>query len=343
MATNPVASVILPYRNSEHTIDRCIKSIINQSFTDWELVAIDDHSIDNSTLKLKRFSLMDNRIKLFQNDGEGIVDALNQGISIAKSDIIIRMDSDDEMLPARINEQIEYLRRNQDVGLIASSVKYITERNSSFCGKGYSLYVDWSNQILDFRKIQLHQFEESPFAHPSVCFRKELVVEHGGYQHGIFPEDYELWLRWLSKGVRMEKLKACLLNWYDSENRLSRTGERYSQQAFQGIKAKYLTIWIENQKFENRNIRVWGMGKVARRQIKYLLNEGLTIDGYYEVDPRKIGKFYNGKKIVEIKEISRMRNEFILVLTGSRKAKEKIKEFLCSKNLTIGRDFIFLV
>ena len=97
MANNSVASIVLPYRNSVRTLERCLISIIGQTFRNWELIAVNDCSEDNSLQVLESFQKIDNRIKSFNSPGKGIVDALNFGISRAKSEIIIRMDSDDEM------------------------------------------------------------------------------------------------------------------------------------------------------------------------------------------------------------------------------------------------------
>ena len=92
------------------------------------------------------------------------------------------MDSDDEMHPDRIKEQVEFLNANSSVGLISSKVLYKAENSEDFSGKGYSLYVDWINQILSHNEIKLHRFEESPFAHPSVAFRRTLIHKYGGLQ-----------------------------------------------------------------------------------------------------------------------------------------------------------------
>ena len=186
MATNSVASIVLPYRNSVRTLERCLVSIIGQTFRNWELIAVNDYSKDNSLQVLESFQKIDNRIKSFNSPGKGIVDALNFGISSAKSEIIIRMDSDDEMQPDRIKEQVDFLNANSNVGLISSKVLYKAENTQAFTGKGYSLYVDWINQILSQNEIQLHRFEESPFAHPSVTFRRTLIDKYGPYRDGNF-------------------------------------------------------------------------------------------------------------------------------------------------------------
>ena len=342
MATNSVASIVLPYRNSVRTLERCLVSIIGQTFRNWELIAVNDCSKDNSLQVLESFQKIDNRIKSFNSPGKGIVDALNFGISSAKSEIIIRMDSDDEMQPDRIKEQVEFLNVNSSVGLISSKVLYKADNTKGFNGKGYSLYVDWINQILSHNEIKLHRFEESPFAHPSVTFRRTLIHKYGAYREGNFPEDYELWLRWLSNGVKMEKLRSNLLTWYDSPQRLSRIGTCYSEDAFQQVKAAYLSKWLKEQNLLKKKISGWGLGKVAKKQIKHLQSQHINFSRFYEVDPAKVGNFYQGSPIVSFNEISLDQEEFILVLTGSRGAKEKIHKFLTGKSLSLGADYLFI-
>ncbi len=342
MATKPVASIILPYRNSASTLNRCLESIISQDFGQWELLAVNDHSDLESIKILKEFSRSDQRIIPINSYGKGICASLNSGIMNARSDIIIRMDSDDAMKPNRIREQVNFLEDNSDIGLIASKVSYLVDKNSLIDGRGYASYVEWLNGIVSFNEIEINQFEESPFAHPSVAFRKSLVDDYGGYKEGDFPEDYELWLRWLSKGVKMQKLQSNLLDWYDSKNRLSRQDTRYSQNAFQYVKAIYLSLWLKKEKFSDKKVSAWGVGKVARKQTRHLLNQKIKISRFYEVDPKKIGLNYQGSQICSIDEISNANDEIILVLCGTRDAKNTILKFMNERGLKQGNDFLFL-
>ena len=342
MATKPVASIVLPYWNAERTLNRCLNSILNQTCRDWELIAVNDFSSDNSVKIIEGLQKIDSRIKSLHSPTKGIVEALNFGISSSASGIIIRMDSDDEMHPDRIRKQIEFLNANPDIGLVSSKVSYKLENSEDFSGKGYSLYVDWINGVLSNEEIKLHQFEESPFAHPSVAFRKVLIHQYGGYREGNFPEDYELWLRWLSKGVKMQKLNSNLIQWHDSKGRLSRTGVCYSEDAFQEVKALYLGKWLEQSGIKQKKISCWGLGKIAKRQIHHLSVNHVNISKFYEVDPRKVGNSYHVSPIYSINEIRKDKKEFILVLTGSRGAKEEIQKFLTGKGLSLGTDYLFI-
>ena len=89
-------------------------------------------------------------------------------------------------------------------------------------------------------------------------------------------------------------------------------------------------------------ISVWGLGKVAKKQIKHLQSQDINLSRFYEVDPAKVGNFYQGSPIFSFNEISLDQKEFILVLTGSRGAKEKIHKFLTGKSLSLGADYLFI-
>ena len=132
------------------------------------------------------------------------MNALNQGLEESTSELIARMDSDDEMHPARLLEQVSFLDNRDDIGLVATMVKHVPSGDHDT--RGHQNYVNWTNTIISSRDISTNRFIESPFAHPSVMFRKELISRYGGYQNGDFPEDYELWLRLLRNNVKMEKI-----------------------------------------------------------------------------------------------------------------------------------------
>ena len=115
MATKPVASIILPYRNSGSTLTRCMESIMNQDLGQWELLAVNDHSDVHSIKILEEFSRADQRINLINSCGRGISACLNSGIMNARSDIIIRMDCDDTHEPKYIPDILKKLDQGYDV------------------------------------------------------------------------------------------------------------------------------------------------------------------------------------------------------------------------------------
>ena len=332
----PKVSIILPFKNSSRTIKECINSILRQRFIHWELIAIDDHSTDSSDRILQSFTKRDKRITILKNPGNGIVDSLNFGIKKATTRLIARMDADDIMHPLRLSLQVGRLEIQREIGLISCLVNHVPIGDHDT--RGYQKYVTWINQVCSPYEISLNQFIESPFAHPSVVFRRELVSKYGGYRKGEFPEDYELWLRFLEKGVQMEKIKEYLLDWQDSKERVSRTGSEYKIGAFQNLKSIYLKKWIEKKVHPNKSLHAWGAGKFAQQQIKYLNRVGISVGVTYEIDPKKIKR---QKGILHINQIPSPDKCFILCLVGKDEVRGKITEFLTKKRYIIEKDFIF--
>ena len=229
------ASIVLPYRDSAETLDECLKSIQGQYLKDWELLAVNDHSSDNSEKIVRGYASKDSRIKPMKSIPKGLVPALNLGTMHSVAPFVARMDADDRMLPERLRAQVGFMEKNPEVGLVSCKVEYFSSSPNDT--RGYESYVDWTNKLLSHKEISVNRFVESPFAHPSVLFRKSLLDKFGPYEDGDFPEDYELWLRLLSHGVRMKKIDKVLLQWRDRPERLSRKCKRYSKDAFQRTKA----------------------------------------------------------------------------------------------------------
>jgi glycosyltransferase involved in cell wall biosynthesis len=231
----PLVSVLLPFHNADMYLSEAIESVIKQTYNDWELILVNNASNDDSNSIAKRFCNSDSRIKLISEPQKGIAFALNTGLKNCTGNYIARMDADDIMPPDRLQLQAAFLESHQDYGLISGVVNFISEIPDS---RGYSSYVDQINKIINDEDIKQKQFLESPFAHPSVMFRKDLIEIFGNYSTEAIPKDYELWLRWLSEDVKMAKLSAPVICWRDHSIRLSRTHENYHSKAFDDVRFK---------------------------------------------------------------------------------------------------------
>ncbi len=335
---SPRVSVILPVRDAGDTLTEAVGSILGQSEGDFELLAIDDGSLDSSLGILSELAQRDHRLRVLSTGGEGIVTALNLGLEQSQARYLARMDADDVSLPDRLKRQLDFLDSRPEVGLVSSRVEHWTPDGSSRLG--YAAYVDWSNELLSDEDLRMRRFVESPFAHPAVVFRKSLVSRFGGYREGSFPEDYEMWLRWMERGVRMEKLPEVLLRWRDHDNRISRRDPRYSRNAFYGMKLGYLHRWLERSNPFHPVVKVWGAGRITRGRCRFLEDAGTRIIGYYDLDPRKIGEPREGLSVRSIEEIPPPGNEFIVAMVGARGAREKVAAFLHEHDYREGVDFI---
>ena len=330
----PAISVIMPVYNGAALVDCAIRSIAEQTFPDWELIAVDDGSTDDTQETLGAWAQRDRRVQPLYTQHLGIVDALNAGIEIARAPLIARMDADDESLPTRLAEQVSFLEEHHEIGLVSSLVEFAGD---PIAAEGYAVHVDWTNTIRSTKDIGLNRFIESPFAHPSVMFRHELITTHGGYQAGGFPEDFELWLRWLDAGVLMGKVPRVLLRWNDSGNRLSRTDTRYSSEAFYRCKAKYLARWLKRH-VGDRPILAWGAGRPTRKRAEYMTQQGIAISGYVDIDPDKQAISFGGRPVLRPDDIPK--DAFVVSYVANRGARELIREHLRSMGRVEGRDFL---
>jgi glycosyltransferase involved in cell wall biosynthesis len=325
----------MPVRNAEATIVSAVDSIRCQTFTDWELIAVDDSSTDDTPNVLRRLTNEDTRIQLLRPSARGIVAALNQGANAAKGEFIARMDADDISAPERLAEQINWLERHPNIGVVGCLVKFGGDPSAN---RGYALHVDWLNQLVAPEDIALNRFVESPHAHPTVMFRRELPERHGGYREGNFPEDYELWLRWLEAGVRMAKVPHVLVTWTDSPQRLSRVDPRYEPKAFYAVKAKYLAGAVERTR-AGRSVWIWGAGRPTRVRAELLCVHGVEIQGYIDIDPRKWGRIIRGRQIVSPDSMPGPNDALVLGYVAKRGARELIREHLTGRGFSEGQDF----
>ena len=172
-------------------------------------------------------------------------------------------------------------------------------------------------------------------------FRRELVAQHGGYRAGDFPEDYELWLRWLDAGVRFGKCAEWLLTWHDSPFRLSRSDPRYDPEAFFRIKAPWIARELARCA-RNRPIWIWGAGRQTRKRAAELERHGVTISGYIDVDPKKhtpaLGG--SGSPVIAPGQLSSPGDRFVLGYVTSRGARELNRADLTRLGYVEGTDFL---
>ncbi len=184
--SGPAVTVLLPVFNGARHLRESVASILRQRFCDFELLAIDDGSTDDSAALL--FSFADPRVRVLRNEKNlGLVATLNRGLAEARGEWIARQDADDISAPGRLAAQMAFVRGNPSVPLIGSDAWLIND-GGRFCGRwrtgGHADLVSWD---LCFR---------APFAHGSALFRRDLVRERfSGYRDLHACEDLDLWSR----------------------------------------------------------------------------------------------------------------------------------------------------
>lgn len=201
-------SVILPCYNAEKYVAKAVRSILEQSFKNIELIIIDDCSSDTTISIIQ--SIKDSRIRFIQKEkNTGYTDSLNLGIQIARGTYIARMDADDISLPDRIAKQVAYMETHPECIICGSWIELIPERKIV----EYPVYHD---------EILLTLFEKSAFAHPGMMMRKSILdVYNLRYNKQFEPaEDYELWTRMMMLG-KMHNIPEVLLQYRTHEQQIS--------------------------------------------------------------------------------------------------------------------------
>ncbi len=326
-------SVLLPVYDGARFLPEALQSLDAQTENDFEIVAVDDGSSDESAEILGRTP----RVKLLLQPHRGLVAALNHGLQSARGKYIARMDADDIADSDRLKCQADYLDANPQVGVVAGSANYLGDEQAN---RGLALFVDWSNSIRTPREISFNRFVESPLIHPTVMFRRELIEQFGGYKDGAFPEDYELWLRWLEAGVRMGKVDSGVLQWRDRIERLTRGDERYSVDAFYRAKAPYLARWLARHNPHHPRVIIWGSGRTSRQRLNPLSAQGIKVAAYVDIDPNKTGWKIEGVPVIKPDELPSPNECYVLQWVGSRGARELIRHELEKRGFKIGKHFM---
>lgn len=193
----PLVSVLVPCYNVEKYVEESLRSILNQTYTNLEIIAIDDYSKDNTVEILQKLAKEDNRIRIVKNEENlKLIKTLNKGISLCNGDYIARMDADDISFPNRIAEEISFLEKNRDYDFV--SCQFYTFRTERPFKR--SLH---HNPTTD-EELRAFLLFKSGICHPAVMIRKRVFTELGLKFEGeyLHVEDYALW----SKAIYLTKL-----------------------------------------------------------------------------------------------------------------------------------------
>lgn len=325
-------AVLLPFRDTAARLDDAIASIIAQTFRNWELLLVDNASTDGGAAIARKWSRSDLRIRLLTEPRPGIANALNTGLAGAMAPLIARMDADDISRPDRLEKQVAYMNKRPVIGVLGALTGFSTSVANS---AGMRAFVNWQNGLITPQDHFLKRFVDAPVAHPTVMFRRELIDRYGGYSTDPLPEDHELWLRWMHNGVQFAKLPEELLQWNDHPQRLSRIHPNYSVDAFYRTKVHWLARWLHCE-LRGRPVVVAGTSALCVERAKLLEAEGIAVKGFTDVKRREV----KGYMFVPHLELPAAGDVFIVSFISQRGTGNRIAEFLVSRGLVEGVDFI---
>ncbi|MBC7865107.1 MAG: glycosyltransferase [Bacteroidia bacterium] len=215
----PLISVVLPLYNAEKFIEAAVRSILDQSFRDLELIVLNDGSKDNSLAVLN--AIKDERLIVIDQANMGMGPTINKGIALAKGKYIARQDHDDLSAPERLTKQLAFLEANPAVALVGTAAEIIDE-NGKATGR-------FHKHVCSNMEIRATLYFDNPFVHSSVMFRKDAIEKTGTYNVSIpsLLQDFELWFRF-SKEFELANLPESLVLYRELLSGMSRTNINYA-------------------------------------------------------------------------------------------------------------------
>ena len=338
MEKQPKVSVLLPVRDGGLPLRSALRSLERQTFEDFEIVAVDDGSSDGTADLLERWQRRDDRLRVLRLEPSGLVPALNAGLDACRGKLVARMDADDAMLPHRLERQVQLLDTKAEIDVAACRVRCFPRRQ---LGQGFRIYEAWLNSLVSPADHRRERFIESPIAHPTAMVRREVLEAAGGYRDVGWAEDYDLWLRLLERGHRIEKVPEILHLWRDHPGRQTRVDGRYGKKKFLACKAHYL----------NRHLRetgvtrliIWGAGPTGRTLASLLRSHGHDIEAFLDIDPKKLRRRPGGTPVHDIADLPSLWQPAtrLLIAVSRRGARELIRPHLHEAGLVEGEDFYF--
>lgn len=248
----PRVSVVMPAYNAEKYIGEAIDSILNQTFTDFEFIIINDGSTDRTKEIILEYD--DPRIVLLENEkNSGIVVTLNKGLDAAKGEYIARMDSDDIAVRERLQIQVKYMDKHSEIGVLGTGIRIFGDYIEPY-DRAFTTNPDQLKAELIFN---------SCVAHPTVMIRKVVLVsEHFRYdKHYSGAEDYALW--WgLSQKAKIATVPDILHHYRIHRNQITQDkSEKYQKMMYELMECRLHDMQIEASEDEEQALFMYCMGK----------------------------------------------------------------------------------
>ena len=335
----PDISVLMPARNAAATLPAAVSSVLSSRGVNFELCVIDHASSDGSTRTLAEYARRDERVRHIQAPGElSLAEVLEYGRTFCRAPFIARMDADDLMHPERLAADRQALEGDAALSAIACRSRLFPKYIGGF---GMRAYVAWQNSVLSSQEHQTEIWIEQPCCHPATTFRADVLERVGGYRSGLFPEDYDLFLRIVTQGGQLRKRPLYHHGWRESLRRFTRTDPRASRDAFALTKARYLKKYFA---LEQRPVLIAGAGKEAGRIARSLLHWGVALHAFYDVNPKRVGRLRHGVPVyadVELRtHFTQLPDAFCIAAVGTSGARGALRTLLEKAGFTEGKNAV---
>jgi glycosyltransferase involved in cell wall biosynthesis len=309
----------MPVKNTAPFLSECLDSICSQTYSNWELLAVNDFSSDNSREILAFYAQNDSRIKLIENREHGIVPALQMAYEQSKGRFITRMDSDDINEPSKYETMLLQLKKSGTGHIAMGKVKYFSEEGVK---DGFMKYEQWLNRLIETGNCFDEIYKECPIPSPCWMLYKEDLAMMGGICTSLIPEDYDLAFRIYQNGLKCLPASQVLLNWRDRPQRTSRTHSDYTNEKMLLLKCHY---FLEIDFDVNKNVILWGAGNRGKFIANYLVKHKVSFTWVCN-NEKKIGHDIYGVVLEPINKLKRIEDLQIIVSVANSEEQESIVE-----------------
>lgn len=335
MTDQPLVSIIMAVKDTAPYLHECIDSIINQTYQNWELIAVNDHSSDETPAILKAYSEQDSRVRYFDSDKPKLIPTLQVAYAQVRGELINRMDSDDRMPLDKIEVLVkEWLKYGKGTVIAGGTEHFVDEGE---VGDGFLKYERWLNEVARTSSHYQQIYKECVI--PSHCWiiHKEDFDAVDAFNPLVYPEDYDLCFRFYRHGLKVVGIDKILHFWRDRSNRISRTWDEYKDNRYFDLKLRF---FYELDRDRSRPLVLWGAGRNGKDMARLLQSYDDTFHWVCD-NENKIGKDIYGVIMQHFDAIPEIENPQIMVVVSSPDGKKAILEHLTQWEKKPVEDFWF--
>lgn len=317
----PLVTVLMPCYNAMPFLIEALESIIHQTYTNLEILCINDGSTDETGEVLERYAKQDQRIKVVHNETNlKLIKTLNRGVLLANGEYIARMDADDIAVSDRIQIQIDYFDQHPEIDVVCSASFNMTEEGRVFSENRPRNFTPIGSLYASFMFV--------PIGHPEVTIKTDLLRENNFMEeaHAIHTEDYELWARLLRKGHKLVNISEKLHYYRINSQSVSRKFTKLQDKNFvECAKRHYYAYSGVNYSTKTVNVLVNRIGKKTLT-VEHLKRGLIEMKKFRQLFIKKEGV----RDANELREIETIYNThlFDILFQAFKRSKGRVKIFV---------------
>ena len=330
----PLVSILIPFKNTFSYLQDCLDSILKQTYTNWELIIVDDFSTDKSYDLVADYAVKEKRITLLKNTNPGIINALRLAFKNSTGQLVTRMDSDDIMHENKLSVLAGNLITKGRKHVATGLVSYFSAEGIS---DGYKNYEKWLNGLTQKGKNYSELYKECVIPSPCWMIHREDLIACDAFNANRYPEDYDLTFRFCEYHYKVIPCDKILHYWRDYGTRASRTDSNYAENSFLELKTHYfLKLHYDSKK----TLVVWGAGKKGKTMAKLLIDNKIPFEWICD-NPKKIGKHIYNKLLQPFTYLETIDYTQSIITVANKKEQQEISSYLKRHNKAPMIDYFF--